>query len=565
MVILTREQIEERLAALHRASLELVGNLSLETVLERIVSLARDQVDARYAALGVLSSSGELEQFIPVGMDKSEVDQIEHPPLGLGLIGAILREKRTIRVPMIEGDIRSIGFPVNHPQMDSFLGVPILLGDRLLGQIYLTNKTTHSEFTQDDEYVIETLAAYAAVAINNASMYENLLLRDQTLSQRNADLALLNDVATALAGTMDVDEVLNLTLERVMDYLNVEAGEIFLQEEDGSKMVLALHRGDPGNAFWTKEQFSIGEGIIGVVAETGKPLIAQSDAYDFRYVHQSMVEKGFQRISCIPLLARGRVVGVLCAATQHARNLDKRELNLLTALGTLTGVTIENSRLNRQARRAAVLEERERIGMDLHDGTIQSIYAVGLALEYARMSLNEDPALVQQKIIQAIEGLNNAIREIRTFILDLRPRQFIGEDLLEGLQRLVDEFHDNTRTEVVLTGSEDGKLTLPAEHADVLYHICQEALSNVAKHAQAEKVKIQLWRAPGRILLEIMDDGLGFEPQKVRLTLGHGLANMNTRARKVEGDVEITSEIGKGTTVLAWVPLNRNDNLYKPG
>ena len=202
MVVLTREQIEERLAALHRASLELVGNLSLETVLERIVSLARDQVDARYAALGVLDSNGELEKFIPVGMDPAEIDQMEHPPLGLGLIGAILREKRTLRVKEIAEDDRSGGFPSHHPAMHSFLGVPILLGDRLLGQIYLTDKITHAEFTQDDEHVIETLAAYAAVAINNARMYENLLSRDKALVQRNADLALLNDVATALAGTM---------------------------------------------------------------------------------------------------------------------------------------------------------------------------------------------------------------------------------------------------------------------------------------------------------------------------------------------------------------------------
>ena len=564
MVVLTREQIEERLAALHRASLELVGNLSLETVLERIVSLARDQVDARYAALGVLNSSGELEKFIPVGMSPAEIAQMEHPPRGRGLIGAILREKHTLRVKEISNDARSEGFPNHHPAMHSFLGVPILLGDRLLGQIYLTDKITHSEFTQDDEHVIETLAAYAAVAINNARMYENLLNRDQTLVQRNADLALLNDVATALAGTMEVEDVLNLTLERVMKYLNVEAGEIFLRGDEGDNMLLALNKGDSEGAFWTQDQFALGEGLVGTVAKTGKPLVTPAAHYDFRYVRQDVVDKGFRCIACIPLLARGIVVGVLGVATKHERGLDSRELSMLTAIGTLAGVTIENSRLNRQARRTAVLEERERIGMDLHDGTIQSIYAVGLALEYVRMSMDEDDIQTRQKIDQAIEGLNSAIRDIRTFILDLRPRHFAGEDLLDGLQQLVDEFHDNTRTEVLLTGSDDGKIDLPSEHADVLYHICQEALSNVAKHAQAEKVTIQLWKAPNRILLEIMDDGLGFDLRKIQLTLGHGLSNMNTRARKVGGDVEITSEIGTGTTVLAWVPVYRNDSIYQP-
>ena len=564
MVILTREQIEERLAALHRASLELVSNLSLETVLGRIVNLARDQVNARYAALGVLDGNGQLAKFIPVGMTEAEIGLIEHPPLGRGLIGAIQQERRTIRVRQLSGDERSVGFPPNHPTMQSFLGVPILLGERLLGQIYLTDKTTYSEFTPDDEHVIETLAAYAAVAINNAQMYESLLTRDQTLMQRNADLALLNDVATALAGTLDLKEVLGLTLERVMSYLEVEAGEFFLKEEDGQDMVLVLHRGEAAAAFWTKDRFKSGEGFVGTAAQTGKPQISQDLKSEVTFLRQSVVEAGFRCVACIPLHARGNVMGVMGVATRKDRSLDQRELNLLTSLGALAGVTIENARLNRQARRLAVLEERERIGMDLHDGTIQSIFAVGLLLDYARMSLEEDPVQASQKIDQAIIGLNDAIREIRTFILDLRPRQFRGEDLSEGLHRLVDEFHNNTRTEVLLTGPDDGKVILPSLHADVLFHICQEALANVAKHAHANNVNIQLWKAPERILLEISDNGNGFDLRKMSLTLGHGLANMQTRARKVGGDVEITSEPGRGTTVLAWVPVRRNDEPYQP-
>jgi signal transduction histidine kinase len=202
--------------------------------------------------------------------------------------------------------------------------------------------------------------------------------------------------------------------------------------------------------------------------------------------------------------------------------------------------------------------------MDLHDGTIQSIYAVGLALEYALVSLNDDPIQARQKILQAIEGLNSTIRDIRAYILDLRPRSFKGEDLLEGMKRLVDEFHENTRTEVILTGAENGKIILPPNQADALFHICQEALANVAKHARASKVTIQLWKAPERLLLEISDDGYGFDLRSMEMKLGHGLSNMQTRARRVGGDVEITSEAGSGTTVLAWVPVHRSNEPYKP-
>jgi signal transduction histidine kinase len=252
-------------------------------------------------------------------------------------------------------------------------------------------------------------------------------------------------------------------------------------------------------------------------------------------------------------------MGVMGVATRRERFLEDRELNLLSSVGKLAGIAVENSYLNHQTRRLAVMEERERIGMDLHDGIIQSIYAVGLALEYARMSLDEDADTTREKITQSIEGLNSTIRDIRSYILDLRPRQFRGEDLMDGLRRLLDEYRSNTLSEATLVGPDDGVIILPPAHATTLFHICQEALANVAKHAHARHTSIQLWKAPERILLEISDDGQGFDLSKMSVTLGHGLSNMHTRARKVGGDVEITSEPGIGTTVLAWVPVRRSD------
>ena len=564
MVLLTREQIEARLVALHRASLVLVSDLSLDTVLERIVHLAREAAGARYAALGVVDDRGNLERFIPVGMEAEEMRHIAHPPIGLGLIGAIHAERRIIRVPDIAQDARKVGFPPKHPPMTSFLGVPIISGNQILGQIYLTDKEDHPEFTQDDERVIETLAAYAAVAIGNARLYEDLLTRDQAVLQRNRDLALLNSVGELLASTLKEDEILEKTLAQVMEYLQVEAGEIFLAEEEAQMLRLALHSGDSAEAFWTKDRFEFGEGFVGIAAETSKPVITTTPERDVRFLRQAVVEAGFRCIACIPLAARGSVVGVMGVATRSERTLDQRELGLLTAIGTWAGITIENARLAQQARRLAVLEERERIGMDLHDGIIQSIYGVGLALDYARMSIQEQPAEAQQKIDQAIESLNRTIRDIRSYIMDLRPRQFRGEGLMEGLARLVDEFRANTELDIALTGPDDGQVALSTAHATALFHICQEALANIAKHSLASHTSIDLWTAPGRALLEISDDGQGFDLRKMSVTLGHGLSNMHTRAHKVGGDVEVTSEPGKGTTVLAWVPLSNNEPAHKP-
>ena len=408
MVLLTREQIEARLVALHRASLELVSDLSLDLVLERIAHLAREQAGARYAALGVIDEEGNLLRFIPVGMTEDEIRQMDHQPVGLGLIGAIAKEKRTIRVADIMQDSRSVGFPPNHPPMTSFLGVPIISGNQLLGQIYLTDKEDYTEFTRDDERVIETLAAYAAVAIVNARMYEELVMRDKSLTQRNKDLKLLNDIGEMLANTFEIDGILEKTLDYVMSYLEVEAGEIFLTEEDGLSLRMAIHRGEEADAFWTKDQFRLGEGFIGLVAESAKPIVTSELQKDDRFIRKQIVRAGFQCLACIPLVAHGVVIGVMGVATRQLQPLEQREINLLTSIGTWAGTAIENVRLNQQGRRTAVLEERERIGMDLHDGIIQSIYAVGLALDYARLEVETNPHKALVKVEQAIEGLNRA-------------------------------------------------------------------------------------------------------------------------------------------------------------
>jgi len=554
MALLTREQLEERLVALHRASLELVRDLSLETLLERIVQLAREQAEAEYAALGVVDDEGTLVKFIPVGMTPEEIRRTGKPPIGKGVIGQPGRERRTIRVADLSRYPKSAGFPHGHPVMDSFLGVPIMLGDRLLGQIYLANKTGGHEFTEDDERVIETLAAYAAVAINNARMYQEVLLRDDALSQRNKDLGLINDIATALASSLDVDKILEQTLKRVMDYLDVQAGEIFLRDDGDKQLRLALTRGEFSESFLTRDRFKIGEGFIGIVAECGKPLVSADLAKDLRFLRPAVVEAGFRSMACIPLLAGGDVIGVMSVASRMERNFDEREINLLTSIGAWAGIAIENAHLHRQAGRLAVMEERERIGMDLHDGIIQSIYAVGLALEYARLALDEDPKQSVQKIEQAIDGLNKTIRDIRSYILDLRPRQFIGDNLKDSLQRLVDEYRTNTLADASLVAQDEEPTGIPNSHAAALFHICQEALANAAKHSLARRVKVHLWTTRERVLLEVADNGRGFDLRKMSVTLGHGLSNMHIRARKVGGDVEITSAPEEGTTVLAWVP-----------
>jgi signal transduction histidine kinase len=429
-----------------------------------------------------------------------------------------------------------------------------------LGQIYLTDKISASEFTHDDETIIEMLAAYAGVAINNARLYENLQERDQALTRRNEELALLNQIDTALASSLELDEIMNKTLALLMAYFKVEAGEIFLLEEDGQTLRLVLHRGEAAEAFWTRNRYNIGEGMVGQAAQTRQPVVSNHLEKDERVTRQAVVKAGFRQIACIPLTAHGDIIGVLTIATRSKKAISKNDLQVLVSVASGAGTAIENGRLHSNLRRVTILEERERIGMDLHDGIIQSIYGVGLALENARAVLREDPESADNRLLKAMDDLNRTIRDIRTYILDLRPRQLRGESLIEGLGRLVAEFRQNTKLEVVLAGPKEPLSDLQQVNAMALFHICQEALANIAKHANASKITIDLWSTSDRALLEIHDNGDGFDLEQANKTVGHGLANMQTRVANVGGDLDIITALKEGTTILAWVPRTLTQN-----
>jgi len=340
----------------------------------------------------------------------------------------------------------------------------------------------------------------------------------------------------------------------------LEVGEIFLMEEDRRSLKMVLHRGEIVDRIWRNKAFNLGEGYIGVTAKDGQPrLLDLPIENDNLELDDAITEKNFRQLAILPLMGRQGTLGVMCVGTSHPQPLDELEMQFLATISSWLGTSIENMQLNLQGRRLAILEERERIGMDLHDGIIQSIYAVGLTLEHARLLLNEDKDAARQRIEQSIGDLNSAIRDIRSYILDLRPRQLHDESLMNGMQRLANELRANTLLDIALQGPTDGFLNLDQVNALALFHICQEALANIAKHARARTVQITLWKTPQRALLEVSDDGRGFDFENQQMNIGHGLANMQTRARNVGGDVELTSETGVGTTILAWVPYGNND------
>lgn len=552
---LTREQLERQIGTFHQVGQDLVRDLSLDTVLERIVELARDQVQAEYAALAIRDENGVVVSFIQVGMTREEINRMPHFPRGKGLLGMLQHKNEVINIPEITEDPRSAGFPEGHPKMSSMLGVPIVSGERILGQIYLTNKQGQPHFTDDDARLMKTLAAYAAVAITNTQLYNHILKRDKTLNQQNQDLSLINELAQTVASSWDIKEIMSQTLKQVLHKLEVDTGEIFLRDRGGKDLRLSMLRGAGFEAFKGKTVFRIGEGLVGKVAELNKALVVQSPESDPRILRKSIPEAGFQSIVGIPLQARRKVIGVLTLASKHPRVYPERELDLLLTIGTWAGTAIENARLQQQSQRVAILEERERIGMDLHDGIIQSLYSIGLTLDYVKAILDEDPEESLEKLNLAVDGINNAISDIRAYVSDLRPRQMLeNKTFPENLELLVQEFENNSKVMGYFEDRTSPEIEVPYENAVTLFHICQESLSNIARHADATRAEVTLWSEDSRVYLEVTDDGKGFNLDQTETNLGHGLSNMQRRTRKAGGNLTIHSAPLQGTTVKAWVP-----------
>jgi signal transduction histidine kinase len=551
----SKKDLENQIGSLYQASKDLIGDFSLETLLERIVRLAQAQVEAEYAALAIRDEDGNVVKFIHSGMSQEEINQMPHPPEGKGLLGELQNKNEVIRIPDIKSDSRYHKFPPLHPVMTSMLGVPIITGEKILGQIYLTNKIKGAEFTEDDERLMKTLAAYAAVAITNTQLYNHVLERDKTLNQQYEDLSLINDLAQGVASSWDIKEIMSRTLKSVLQYLDIETGEIFLRDRGARDLRLALVRGDDFEVFYTKDVFRIGDGIVGKVAGLNKALVVYNLDTDPRILRPAIIEAGFTCQAVIPLQATREVVGVMTLSSKKDRTYSFRELDLLTTIGMWAGTAIQNALLQQQSKHIAVLEERERIGMDLHDGIIQSLYSIGLTLDYVKAILEEDQGESREKLNFATDGINSTITDIRAYVSDLRPRQMQeNKTFIENLEILLQEFETNSKIPSSIDDKTDSPLDLSYQNTLALFRIAQESLANTARHSKASKTDLILWDEDGKVFLEIRDNGRGFNIDKTEANLGHGLVNMQRRSHKVGGGIKIDSAPDKGTKVIAWVP-----------
>lgn len=378
---------------------------------------------------------------------------------------------------------------------------------------------------------------------------------DDTSAQRA--LVALNRAALAIAGELDVDKVLQLIADSAREVVGAEYAALAVGDwrvpGPGNVhrfVVSGMGRDEIGNVI----HWPHGRGLLGAVIHGQEPIRLKHIHDDPRSVGYPKGHPPVEGFLGVPIIGSGETLGNLYLTNkQEGLEFSAADQQLIEMLAAHAAVAIQNARLYAQVERLAILEERTRIGMDLHDGVIQSIYAVGLTLESTRLALPDDADEVSSLLDVAIEGLNDAIRDIRNFILDLRPRRFAG-DVQQGLAQLVREFQANTMVPVSVDFPERLE-DLPLPIGRAIFLTTQEALANIARHARAKSVILSLKYADKSVTLTVQDNGRGFDVTNESLRVGHGLANMQARAESLHGSFLIEATLHKGTTLLMSLPL----------
>jgi signal transduction histidine kinase len=537
---------DDRLRALVETGIAVGSELSLDAVLQRIVESAAKLADARYAALGVIDPSGrQLERFLFTGLSEETREEIGDLPRGRGILGVLIREARPLRLSRLQEHHDSVGFPPNHPPMTSFLGVPILLRGVAYGNLYLTEKRS-GEFTQEDEDVMLLLAAQAAVAIENARLYESA-------TRWSRQLESLTEVGNALAEEIELEPLLALIAERLRDLLN--AKDVFIALPRRGQMRVVAASGAASRGLVGHELPERSKSLRVFERRRGERIDSLIDdpEVDQEFVRRLAATTGL----FVPLLARDRPIGIVVVHDKAATDPRFTELDLRLAetFAARAAVAVDMSeRVGRDALRRVVEAqelERRRLARELHDETGQALTSVLLGLRALEDAQTEED--LRDAAASVRELVVGTLHDVRRLAVELRPKALDDFGLMPALERLTETFAEQTgiATELQATFADE---RLPTEVETALYRIVQESLTNVVKHARASSVSILITRKDGSVAAVIEDDGVGFAPDDAEVG-GVGLLGMRERVSLLDGRVEIESRPNEGTTVVVEVPL----------
>jgi two-component system, NarL family, sensor histidine kinase DevS len=539
----------DRLRVLVDAGIALTSELSLDSLLQRLVETAAELTNARYAALGVIDRAGHgLERFFTTGIDPETHSAIGDLPRGRGILGVLIRDAKPLRLHEIADDPRSVGFPRNHPPMRTFLGVPIVLRGVAYGNLYLTEKSGGADFTAEDEELTQLLAAQAAVAIENARLYES---STRWLRQ----LETLNEIGNALASEVELEPLLSLVARRTQELVEARIVLIALPDADGSLAVAAAAGAGAGDLVGLR--LELGSTKVGRVLDRAQTERVDAVVDDPEVDQRVARELGITSAIYLPLIVRGRAIGVVAAHDKlgHDPRFQEGDVRLAESLVARAAIAVDLSeRVSRDALRRVVDAqelERGRLARELHDETGQALTSILLGLKHLDDVIETDEARAATAALR--ELVVSTLQAVRRLAVELRPSALDDFGLVPAVERLAATLAEHSEL-VVDVEARLGRPRLPAEAETALYRIVQEALTNVVKHASARRVSITLVRKEGSAVVVVEDDGQGFEPASTR-TGALGVVGMRERVELVGGRLTVESSPGAGTTLVAEVPV----------
>ncbi len=544
--------------------------LDLEVVLSRVLEAARELTGARYAALGVLDPTQDtLERFLTLGVDEETRQAIGPLPTGRGVLGELIRHPRPLRLDDVGSHPYSYGFPIGHPAMRSFLGMPILIRGQPYGNLYLTEKQGADAFTEEDEQNVSTLATFAAVAIDHARRYatseSQRLELERTVSALDATL----QIARALGGQTDLGAVLELVAKRGRAL--VGARTLVIELLRGEELELAAGAGElPAGLLGRRVPLE--HTVASAALRARQPQRLSDHLNRARFDQHGLGHLGLaaREALVVPLIFRERAYGVLVAVDQldderfdadHERLLKAFAASAATAVATARSAEDEH----RRQRVAATEAERGRWARELHDETLQALGNLRLTLSTARRSGTAEA--MTGAIDTSLKQLETDIVALRALITELRPAALDQLGLEPALLALVDRVRGNgldIDAHVELGYEHGGAETrLTPEVEAGLYRIVQESLTNAIKHGEATRAMVEVVEEDGCVQVTVRDDGSGFDPSAP--AHGFGLVGMQERVDLLDGGLQIESAPGAGTTVTVSVPAVRRESTTGAG
>ncbi|MEV4350504.1 GAF domain-containing sensor histidine kinase [Actinoplanes sp. NPDC049596] len=519
----------ERLRALLDAVVGIGTDLDLRSTLQRIVESACALAGARYGALGVISADrSNLSDFVTHGIDPATHAAIGDLPHGRGVLGLLITDPHPVRLPDITRHPNSYGFPPHHPPMHSFLGVPVRTRDQIFGNLYLAEKQGADQFSDDDEEIVVALAAAAGVAIDNARLFALARRREHWL-------AAAAEITGVLLGTVRRTEALRLIARRAREVADAELAMVLLYDEQTTRYTIEVADGLDADCR-VLEGRAVPADLAGhEKSHTIDNLAAAAD-------WPGPVPTG--PALAAPLAAAGSRRGVLIVTQPADRTPDAEDAVLLSTFAGQAVLALDRARAQEEREQLVVLEDRERIARDLHDVVIQRLFATGMQLQGAVAHAARPEAV--KRINAAVDDLDATIRDIRRSIFELRSP--VGPSLRAEINQTVQDATETLGFRPVLgtTGPVDS--AVPDDIVPELLAVLREALANVARHAQATTCRVSLRATGDEVILQIEDNGIGFDPSLAR----GGLANMSDRAQDLSGSFEITQGPSGTGSILTW-------------